>query len=337
MSKNTAEPDTALVAIEQIKAPAIFGEGEFQGLLDYISAQVEDTPTDATTQKNRRAMKSAAYKVTRSKTLIEDVGKEYAADLKQKIKNIDANRRSIRDALDALRDRLRKPADDFEAAEAARAAEIEHEINKITAAGQKTEGSSAALSDELQAVKAIEITEAAFGDRQGDAAIAKDIAVSNLERAVRAAQKREQDEEELARLRKREAEEADRRRIQEAQQRARDEAAAAVEHEKREAVLRAERAEREAKEAREAQARAEAEAERKAQERAEQRERERQREQARKREEDERRAADIEHRRKINAAAVAALTEEAMIGEEQARDVITVIAAGRIPQVSIRY
>ncbi|QBI15723.1 hypothetical protein EYR03_08770 [Xanthomonas oryzae pv. oryzae] len=65
-------------------------------------------------------------------------------------------------------------------------------------------------------------------------------------------------------------------------------------------------------------------------------EREQQDEERRKREAEERRAADVGHRRAINRAAVLALVE-AGLDESDAAAVITAIAKGLIPAVSINY
>jgi hypothetical protein len=49
------------------------------------------------------------------------------------------------------------------------------------------------------------------------------------------------------------------------------------------------------------------------------------------------RAADVEHRRKINWAALNALMEEVMIDQVAAKEVLKAIIAGKIPNVAIRY
>lgn len=327
------EPKTTLITIEQIDVPALFADGQIDPVMEYIRKQVApvlDTVPDLSTQKARQEIKSAAYKVARSKTLLDDTGKNYAAELKAKVANIDGNRRTLRDALDALRDEIRKPVDELEAAEAKRAEEIQANINQFISAGQLTEGTSEALRKKLDEIKGVEITGDAFGDRQGDAAINKDIAVSNLDRAIALAVQREKDAEELARLREKEKADAAAKKEQEAADKAASEAAekARVEAEAK-AQAKIDAAEKEAREAREAKEAAErkAEEDRKAREAKERKQRE----------DDEARAADVEHRRQVNQAAREALCEWSNLSEEQANDVVTIIAAGRIPNVTIRY
>ena len=78
------------------------------------------------------------------------------------------------------------------------------------------------------------------------------------------------------------------------------------------------------------------EAERKAREEADRKERERLAEQARQKAEDEARQADVAHKKKLNNEAVAALVANG-IGQDQAKQIITLIAKGLINNVTINY
>jgi hypothetical protein len=51
--------------------------------------------------QGREAIASMEYKVARSKTALDDGGKKLVADLKQIPKKIDAERKRVRDPLDA--------------------------------------------------------------------------------------------------------------------------------------------------------------------------------------------------------------------------------------------
>lgn len=316
-----------LVKEDSFDAKAIFEEGEVDKVIDFVRAEAAKLTADAdmSTAKGRKAIVSAAYRVTRSKTLMEDVGKAHAADMKAKVSKIDKNRKDLRDKLEELAVEIRKPVTELEEAEQKRADEIEASIRSLIDEGQFT-GTSTEISEVLADVKAVDITEDVFGDRQGDAAVQKGIAVSNLERALAKAVQDEKDAAELEELRRereaREAEEAERAE----QQRIDDE----------EAQQRVEAAEKEAADARAAQERAE-QAQKDAEAKAEREHQEREAEEQRQREEDERRTADKEHRQRINAAAAIQLMDWAELTEEQAGTVITVIAAGRIPGVVIQY
>jgi hypothetical protein len=175
---------------------------------------------------------------------------------------------------------------------------------------------------------------------------AKEEAIRKAEEEARAKAEserlaREQAERE-ERIRKEAAERAERE-AAEAKEQARlaeERAAREAEEAKERERLAAERAEREKKEAAERAEREKQEAVRLAEERARNeaaaRERARLEDERLRAEEEKRRAADREHRAKINNEAMAAFTAEG-VGETTAKRVITLIATGSIPNVSIRY
>ena len=97
-------------------------------LLEALRAEVDKLPDqDVQTKEGRDALRSQAMKITRTKTFIEDQGKELAAEYKEIPKLIDAGRKKFRDELDAMRDEHRQPLTDWENAEKERVAN--HEAN----------------------------------------------------------------------------------------------------------------------------------------------------------------------------------------------------------------
>jgi len=104
-----------LIAIQKHESMEIFTRRE---LITPLLLQIEHAATqetaDTTTEKGRKAIASMAYRVAQSKTYIESYGKELAAELKELPKLVDANRKYARDFLDALKDTVRKPLDDWE-------------------------------------------------------------------------------------------------------------------------------------------------------------------------------------------------------------------------------
>jgi len=87
--------------------------------LAQIRAEIDAFVPDVSTKKGRDAIASMAYKVAKSKTALDGLGKELVAELKQIPALIDAERKRMRDILDAWRDEVRKPVDDWEAEQAA--------------------------------------------------------------------------------------------------------------------------------------------------------------------------------------------------------------------------
>ncbi|WP_188240685.1 hypothetical protein [Stenotrophomonas maltophilia] len=309
----------ALIPLESVNAVEVFTGGGLDDLLARIRAEAVTLVPNVKTVAGRKEIASIAYKVSRSKTAIDDAGKALVADLKKQTGDIDSARKKARDTLDALRDEVRKPLTDWEEEQA----RIERE---------RAEAEERARS-EAEAARLAEIAR-------------KEEEIRAREEAVRAAEEAER--QRVA------AEQAERERVErearlqaEAAENAKREAAAAVERAEREAREATERAAREAAEAEQrakdaaekaerAKAEAVAAAERRAQEEAERAERERQAQADAQRKADEARAADVEHRRSINRAAMAALIAQG-ISEDDAATVITAIVQGKVPAVAIRY
>lgn len=352
---------TDLVVVEKLTPMVVFAPGGVSDILDKITREVRSAHTDISTKAGREAVASLAYKVARSKTALDEMGKDLVAEWKTKAAAVDAERRTIRERLDALKDEVRKPLTDWENAEKERVASHEAEINRI---GMMVMFSSEPTSDNIRAlIKEVDDLPARdwqeFAKRAADAISG---ARESLNKKLEATEQREAEAAELVRLRAEQvardqkerddriaAEAAERARI-EAEARAKREAEEAaakaeaerkrVEQEKADAIARAERAEAEKKAAA-------AKAEQAAKDAAEAAERnrlaaieqERQRvadEKARADAETAKREADKKHRAKINNEVLAALTllgVEAEIG----KSIVGAIAKGEIPHTRISY
>jgi hypothetical protein len=364
-----------LAKIEELSAdhaPAIFENKDgVRQIIDRLREEVKSVVPDVTTAKGRKEIASLAHKVARSKTTLDGLGKELVAGIKEKAKVIDASRKIARDELDALKAEVRKPLDDWESAEAARVEQHERGIAVIREygqAGQFLDMDSELLKRNLAELEAIELGDH-WEEFAAEAESVKAQSVINLTQRIAEAERREADQAELERLRKEaaEREEAERKAKAEQEQKERDErlqreaAERAVAEEKRKAE-EAEKAriaaeQEKARQAAEAerqriedQARKDAEhkaaieraerekqeAIRKAEDAAEAERRRIAHEAEQKRLEDEARAADIEHRRTINNAAVASLVKSG-ISEDCAKSVVTAIAKGDVDHVKIQY
>lgn len=316
-----------LVVIEKKNAMAVFtNNDQLDPLIEAIEKEARSLVPDVTTKKGRDAIASMARKVARSKTYIDNAGKDLVAELKALPKQIDESRRVVRERLDALKDEVRRPLTEWEA---------EQERIKAEEAMNALHAEALAMNEEF--------------DRQLAARIESDHEMALLmndafdreqaDKAAEAERQRIAHEEEIKRL----AAAAAAREVEQRAQREREEAA------HREAVLKAqaEQAERDriaAEQKAEADKQAAIEAERrKAQEEAdrirreaEQREQARLAEEKRKAEEESRRAADVEHRRGINTAAVQALIDHG-IPYEWAKACIIAVALGKVPATTIKY
>lgn len=328
-----------LVVIEKKNAMAVFtNNDQLDPLIELIEKEARSLVPDVTTKKGRDAIASMAHKVARSKTYIDNAGKDLVAELKALPKQIDESRRVVRERLDALKDEVRRPLTEWEAEQARIAAEKAAEEER-----QRIEAEQKAVLEALR--KQVEV------DHEMALLMDKDIDRERADKAAEAERQRIAREEEI----KRQAEEKAKREAAEKAQREIDAAAARereailakerAERERIEAQQRAEREQREAAERAEREKQAAVEAERrKAQEEAgrirreaEQREQARLAEEKRKADEQARREADVKHRKAVGTEIVKALLANTSLTRDQAIEVLTAIKDGNIPHTGISY
>jgi hypothetical protein len=139
---------TELAVIQKENVPALFETNGCDPILDQIKAKVAEFSADVSTKKGRDNIKSMAHKVARSKTYLDGLGKDLVATMKDKCRVVDAERRRLREELDSLKEGVRKPLTDWEAADAKRVADIQAKIREFT----YTPLSSTAASSEHEAV-----------------------------------------------------------------------------------------------------------------------------------------------------------------------------------------
>lgn len=329
--------------------------------LEKIRAEVSGHVPDLKTKKGRDAIASLAFKVRKVKTALDGMGKQLVDDLKDVPKRIDAERKRMRDTLDALADDVRRPLTEWEQAEEDRVQRHKDAVEGIASLVVNCNESAESLRAALAAVEAIAIGPE-WEEFEAEAARAKDKALSGLRDRLVAREKYEAEQAELARLRAveaaREQKEREERIAREAAEQAQREADARVQAE-REAVIRREQEAKAAAERRELELKLQAEQAKAdkiaAEQRAEQErlaaiEREKQAvEAARQAEikrqadakaaeeaETARREADKAHKGNVNRAALDAFVAGGM-PEGCAKQAVTLIAKGLIPNIRITY
>lgn len=122
-----------------MKAADIFAPQKVDQVLGKIKEEVAKFQPDMSTKKGRDEIASMAYKVSRSKTYLDKLGKDLGEEARQKIEAINEERRKIVHELDALRDEVRKPLDAWEEKEKSRLVGHETEIQAIKQLGTETE------------------------------------------------------------------------------------------------------------------------------------------------------------------------------------------------------
>lgn len=317
-----------LTVIEKKNAMAVFtNNDQLDPLIEAIEKEARSLVPDVTTKKGRDAIASMAHKVARSKTYIDNAGKDLVAELKALPKQIDESRRVVRERLDALKDEVRRPLTEWEAEQdRIKAEEAMNALHVEALAMNEDFDRQLAARIESDHEMALPMNDA-FDREQAD-------------KAAEAERQRIAHEEEIKRL----AAAAAAREVEQRAQREREEAA------HREAVLKAqaEQAERDriaAEQKAEADKKAAVEAERrKAQEEAdrirreaEQREQARLAEEKRKADEQARREADVKHRKAVGVEVVKALMANTSLTRDQAIEVLTAVKDGRIPHTGISY
>ncbi|HGV3509239.1 TPA: hypothetical protein ACNGZA_004912 [Klebsiella michiganensis] len=295
-------------------------------LITDIRQKATSVVGDVNTVKGRGVYISMASTVRRTKTVIDDAGKALVAEMKKRPALVDASRKKVRDALDELAVAIRRPATEWEEAKArVEAEELAKKEAEALAARLDVDHEMALLMndafDREQAEKKAEAERQRIAreeeiKRQAEEK-AKREAAEQAQREINAAAAREREallaKERAEREKKEAAEKADRDRIA-AEQKAEADKQAAIDAERRKAQEEADRIRREAEE-KEAALLAE---------------------QKRIAEEEERRAADVEHRRSINATAVQALIDQG-IPEDWAKSCVVAIARGKVPATTIKY
>jgi colicin import membrane protein len=334
-----------------------------------IREEIDAFVPDVSSRKGREAIASIAYKVARSKTALDNVGKDLVAELKEIPKKIDAERKRVRDTLDAWQEEVRRPLTEWQAAEDARVDKHNDRLTWLkTMTDDLGELNSLEIKGFIQSAEAVEIGKH-WEEFEPEAAREKDKVLTALRAALAKREQFEAEQAELARLRteaaQREQKEREERIAREAAERARQEAEqkaqaerdaaarreqeakATAERRELEQKLRAEQAERAAEQAKTdriaAEQRAVQEREnaaRRAEEAAEQaRQDERRRADAAAaeiiRQQDER-ERDEAHRRTINRAALEAFIAGGM-PEACAKQAVTLIALRKIPNINIQY
>lgn len=307
---------TDLVVIEKSSAMDVFTNAEqLAPLIETIEKEARSLVPDVSTRKGRDAIASMAHKVARSKTYIDNAGKDLVAELKALPKQIDESRRLVRERLDALKDEIRRPLTEWEA---------EQDRIKAEEAMNAAHEEALAMNEEFDHQRAAQI--------EADHELALLMNESFDRQREEERQKAVQEQREREQRIQREAEERARR---EAEEKSRFELAEAARREA-EARAAAERAEREKQEAIDLAERQKQEAIAAERRRAEEAEQARLAQELRKRDEDARRAADVKHRGTINRKAKADLIAQG-IPDDMAETVIKAIVLGKVSAVSIHY
>lgn len=319
---------TDLVVIEKANALTVFKSADqIEEILAKVEREVMSFVPDVTTAKGRKEIASLAYRVSQTKSYLDGLGKDLVADLKEIPKLIDANRKTVRDRLDALRDKARQPFTEWEeeqerikaeeqarikAEEDRKRFESDHEIALLMNEKHDREAKEKAEESERQRIAHEEELKRQAAEQ------AKREAEEKAAAELAAAKKREEDAiaaKARAELLAKQAKERAEREAKDAAAKAEADKQAAIADEQRKAQEEADRIKREA-EAKEAARLAE---------------------EKRIADEQAKREADVKHRKTVGANIVNALTSQTSLTREQAIEVLTALKGDLIPCAKIHY
>jgi hypothetical protein len=351
--------ENQLVVVQKENALQLFTtEKGLDPILTGVRKLIDEFKPDVSTKKGRDAIASIAHSVAKSKTYLDGIGKELVDKLKEQPKLVDAERKRIRDTLDAWKDEVRKPLTDWEEAEKAR---IDTHKAKISAFHDliilPNGCNSSTIKTMIESAKSMTVDQS-FEEFEAEAHRAKEQCLLQLEQYLQSAIKYEAEQAELDRLRKeaaeREQKEREERIAREAAENARRQAELEAQRQ-REAAEKAERDRQLESERQQMQLKLQAEQAERQRIEAEQRaEWERQQseirakqaaeaerlrieqQQAAEKAEADRQAANRQHRASVNREILAALVG-AGFSEDQAKMVITIAAKGAAGRLVIQY
>lgn len=359
---------TELTVIPRETALTVLTDAEqFDAFYQKVRAEVTSHVPDLTTDRGRKAIAALAFKVTKTKTAIDEARKLLTEEWRANVKKADEAGKAIRDKLDKLRDEVRAPLTEWEAAEERRVSLVNAALDAIRAAGQiSPEETSEDVAGRLAGLAKMDLPESEFRDHLSIAQSLLSQAIAALEAGVARLARAEQDARDLAEFRekktarlaaeqaaqeKREAEEAEALAAKEAADRAAQAERDRVAREEKLAAEAEQRARDEAEKiARAAQARRDAEhaeqlaAAQKEAQRLRDEQEDRERKAAAQRAADEARAKDRKHKGEVMGAAKLALIEvlrpnfaDGQDLEPIAVSIVRAIVAGEIPATAITF
>lgn len=172
-----------------------------------IKARALGTERDASTPEGRQIIKSLAHEIAKAKNDIDRMAKSLTADWKQKAKLVDKENGRAWDDLEAFQKEIRAPLTDWEGRDKVRTDAHENRIKEITEAGTHSLQNWQTLSVEAMTERLAEIgKETNWEEFAGRGNYTVKTSMAQIKEAIEKRAKHDEEQAELARLRKEEAE-----------------------------------------------------------------------------------------------------------------------------------
>lgn len=165
-----------------------------------IAAREEAQGYSADTTKGRKALRSLAATISSKKAELDRNGKALTEAQREEIKAVNAGRTLAETRLAALRDEIKKPAEDWDIADKARKDRLQAMVDGLSKGEVDQFWKASDIAIELDRIAAITI-DATWEEFEGAAHEAKDATLKDLMAIHDAAETREANDAELAKLR----------------------------------------------------------------------------------------------------------------------------------------
>ena len=196
----TVTDDYAVVVADNEGLLEFFKNGKnLENLYTIIEKKAKGLVADTSTKEGRSQIKTAARQIASVKTKVDDLGKQVVAELKALPKFIDANRKNLREKLEALQEEIRRPVTEIE--------ERQKEIEEICSRHVNLAfAGSEELKAEIEKLEKLPLTEEKWHESLEEATTGITGEINALKFLLDAALKKEEDERRLAELEAKQAE-----------------------------------------------------------------------------------------------------------------------------------
>ncbi|MGH8329765.1 MAG: hypothetical protein ACRER3_15155 [Pseudomonas fluorescens] len=193
-----------LITIDDISeenAPTIFVAGGLSRFIDAVKDEVCAEVPDLTTKKGRDRIASLSATVSKRKAAVEKPGRDYLRHIKSLPKVVEDELREFVITMNTLRDQVRQPLTEWEAAEQARK---DKHVDAVQAINDfcldLTDVNAAVLLESIASVEAVQMGDH-WEEFETDAARTKESTLAKLRAALTTRQQYEAEQAELVRLR----------------------------------------------------------------------------------------------------------------------------------------
>jgi hypothetical protein len=150
-----AGQQTALTVFEAMTPAEIYAAGAADPLIDRIEKEVAGRKFDVNIEDDRKACASLAFKLAKTKTSLDGMGKKLTEEWRQKTAMVNAERTRIVGRLQILQDTVRAPLTEWELAEKKRKEKIQSQLDIYKTAGVfPHKPSTQAIIDRLEGLRA---------------------------------------------------------------------------------------------------------------------------------------------------------------------------------------